>query len=159
MGGQQQQEAQAEKNEKKALRDRYKPMAPKFSSVKANINHTQASVHASRQAPASSIVVNPYSTAPAAANNASAGDGAEGEGPNPRRSRKLNFSAQGKYVKQGDALRNEAKMDALRQRIAEASRKAGLDSEFDTLERSLKVSQGNMPHFIYTSGCRVENLC
>ncbi|OWZ61506.1 hypothetical protein AYX14_06997 [Cryptococcus neoformans] len=29
-------------------------------------------------------------------------------------------------------------MEALRQRIAEASRKAGLDSEFDTLERSLK---------------------
>lgn len=136
MGGQQQQEAQAEKNEKKALRDRYKPMAPKFSSVKANINHAQASAPAGRPAPTSAVVVNPYSAAPAAT---AAADNAEGEGANTRRSRKLNFSAQGKYVKLGDALRNEAKMDALRQRIAEASRKAGLDSEFDTLERSLKV--------------------
>jgi U4/U6 small nuclear ribonucleoprotein PRP3 len=143
MGGQQQQEAQMEKNEKKALRDRYKPMAPKFSSVKANINHSQAAIPANRQAPASSIVINPYSSAPAAAaagTSADAGAGGDKEAPNPRRSRKLNFSAQGKYVKQGDVLRNEAKMDALRQRIAEASKKAGLDSEFDTLERSLKVS-------------------
>ena len=60
-----------------------------------------------------------------------------------RRSKKLHFSAAGKYVKQGDALRNEQKMEALRQRIAEASKKAGLDSEFDTLERSLKVGHSS----------------
>ena len=37
-------------------------------------------------------------------------------------------------------MRNEAKLEALKQRIAATSKKAGLDSEFDTLERSLKVS-------------------
>jgi U4/U6 small nuclear ribonucleoprotein PRP3 len=58
-----------------------------------------------------------------------------------RKSRKMQFARPGKYVAQGDALRNEIKMEALRQRIAEASKKAGLDSEFDTLERSLKVRE------------------
>ena len=32
-------------------------------------------------------------------------------------------------------------MEALKQRIAAQSKKAGLDDEFDTLERSLNVSQ------------------
>ena len=122
------QQQQQERNEKKKERDRYKTMAPKFSTVKAN--QSLAPSAAARPAPAPEL--NPYA-AKVATNSAVPDD--EGS----RRSRKMHFSAPGKYVRQGDALRNEQKMDALRQRIADASRKAGLDSEFDTLERSLKV--------------------
>lgn len=114
-----------EKNEKKAMRDRYKPMAPKFSTVKANVA-TQAKPTEVIVKPQPSL--NPYA--------------AKAEGPVEdagRRSKKLNFAAPGRYVKQGDALRNEQKMEALRLRIMEKSRKAGLDSEFDSMGRSLKV--------------------
>ncbi|WVQ86164.1 hypothetical protein IAT38_008332 [Cryptococcus sp. DSM 104549] len=129
-----QQAAQAqekEKNEKRAMRDRYKTMAPKFTSVKAN-----ASVAAApgRGSPAAAPVLNPYAAGSVAAPDSSTPE----EKIVVRRSKKLNFSKAGKYVEQGEQLRNEQKMEALRQRIAEASRKAGLDSEFDTLERNLK---------------------
>lgn len=132
MGGQQGQEQQVEKNEKRAMRDRYKPMAPKFSSVKANVGAAPTS--SGGQAPVSSAVINPY------ASTSTANPTADEPYAPARRSRKIHFAPQGKYVEQGDQLRNEAKMEALKQRIAAASKKAGLDSEFDTLERSLKVS-------------------
>lgn len=133
MGGQQQkqQEHQSARNEKIAMRDRYKPMAPKYSSIKANANASPSG--SASPAPVANMI-NPYASGPSTSVN----NGDEPAAP-ARRSRKLNFAAQGKYVKQGDALRAEAKMEALKQRIAEQSRKAGLDNEFDTLERSLKV--------------------
>ncbi|KAL7419136.1 U4/U5/U6 small nuclear ribonucleoprotein prp3 [Cryptotrichosporon argae] len=112
-------------NEKQALRDRYKPMAPKFSTVKANVAAQTAATAAKPTAP----VTNPYATA-------AAGDAAPAKTARPLR--KLQFNAQGRYIKQGDALRNEAKMEALRQRIAAQSRKVGLEGEFDTLERALR---------------------
>jgi len=132
MGGQQGQEQQVEKNEKRAMRDRYKPMAPKFSSVKANVGGGPAS-SSGGPAPVSSAVINPY------ASSSTANSAADEPTAPARRSRKMNFAPQGKYVQQGDELRKEAKMEALKQRIAAASKKAGLDNEFDTLERSLKV--------------------
>ncbi|WRT65588.1 uncharacterized protein IL334_002533 [Kwoniella shivajii] len=132
---QEQQAQQAEKNEKKVLRDRYKTMAPKFTSVKANAAIV-SSTTPSRNSPAAPIL-NPYASSSTAIAN-SASPVPEEERAPIRRSKKLQFSRAGKYVAQGDLLRNEQKMDALRQRIAEASRRAGLDSEFDTLERSLK---------------------
>lgn len=130
-------EVAQEKNEKRALRDRYKTMAPKFSTVRANAAAVEeAAAKAEKAAPAAPTAVsmsNPY--APTAAT----GIGPEEQGPGPaRKSRKMNFSAPGKYVKQGDQLRNEIKLEELKQRIAAQSRKAGLDSEFDVLERSLK---------------------
>ncbi|WWD16631.1 hypothetical protein CI109_101061 [Kwoniella shandongensis] len=130
-----QREAQASKNEKQAMRDRYKTMAPKFTSVKANANIV-ASAAPSRASPAAASApsLNPYASTASTSNSPAPDE----ERAVTRRSKKLQFSRAGKYVAQGDALRNEQKMDALRQRIAEASRKAGLDSEFDTLERSLK---------------------
>ena len=135
--GQQQQAAEQEKNEKKRERDRYKTMAPKFSTVRANQVATPPPGKIVPAAPALSL--NPYAAGATAAAAASASAGAGAGAANSRRSRKMHLSAPGKYVKQGDALRNEEKLEALKQRIAEASRKAGLDSEFDTLERSLKV--------------------
>lgn len=134
--------AAGEKNEKKALRDRYKTMAPKFSTTRANqslVQAAQAVTSARTPAGASAPVLNPYTSAATPAAGPSAG-GDDVAAAKARRSKKMTFSQPGKYIRQGDALRNEAKMEALRQRIAEASKKAGLDSEFDTLERSLKVS-------------------
>lgn len=127
-----------EKNEKRALRDRYKPMAPKFSSVKANVGAAPSS--SGGQAPVSSAVINPY------ASSSTANPAADEPTAPARRSRKIHFAPQGKYIQEGDQLRNEAKMEALKQRIAAASKKAGLDSEFDTLERSLKVSTECLLH-------------
>ncbi|KIR67823.1 U4/U6 small nuclear ribonucleoprotein PRP3 [Cryptococcus bacillisporus CA1873] len=125
----QQPTAQTERNEKRAMRDRYKTMAPKFTSVRANVSVAAQTPAVAAAAP----VLNPY--APGSATHSPAPD--EERAP-ARKSKKLQFSRAGKYVEQGDQLRNEQKMEALRQRIADASRKAGLDSEFDTLERSLK---------------------
>jgi U4/U6 small nuclear ribonucleoprotein PRP3 len=131
MGGQQGQEQQVEKNEKRAMRDRYKPMAPKFSSVKANVGAAPTS--SGSQAPVSSAVINPY------ASSSTANSAADEPIAPARRSRKIHFAPQGKFIEQGDNLRNEAKMEELKQRIAESSKRTGLDSEFDSLGRSLKV--------------------
>ncbi|WVW80025.1 hypothetical protein I302_101998 [Kwoniella bestiolae CBS 10118] len=133
MGQSQQQQQEVEKNEKKAMRDRYKTMAPKFTSVRANA----AAISSTPGSPAPAApVLNPYATTPTPSGSGTSIP--EEERAPMRRSKKLQFSRAGKYVAQGEALRNEQKMEELRQRIAEASRRAGLDSEFDTLERSLK---------------------
>ena len=79
-------------------------------------------------------VVNPYSAAQPVV---PAGEPAAAAPARPNR--KFQFAKQGRYVEQGNALRAEQKLEELRQRIAAASKKAGLDSEFDTLERSLRV--------------------
>lgn len=136
-----QSKAEHDKNEKRRERDRYKTMAPKFSTVKAN---AAVAPPPGKMVPVAAPVLNPYAARPETTATDEAGGSAGGPGPGSgataRRSRKMHFSAPGKYVQQGEVLRNEEKMEALRQRIAEASKKAGLDSEFDTLERSLKVS-------------------
>lgn len=137
MGGQQQQQQEqptSRASEKMAMRDRYKPMAPKYSSIKANANAAPSGSSSSSPAPVSTVI-NPYTSIPNANNTNS-----DEPTASARRSRKLNFGAQGKWIKQGDELRADAKMEALKQRIAAQSKKAGLDNEFDTLERSLKVS-------------------
>lgn len=124
-----------EKNEKRAMANRYKTMAPKFSSVRANAAAVEAAQQSAEKAgdKTAAVITNPYA-APVLDE-----EGQEvGAGPSRRTGRRMQFSAPGKYVKQGEQLRNEAKLEALKARIAEQSRKAGLDSEFDVLERSLR---------------------
>ena len=36
-------------------------------------------------------------------------------------------------------MRQEAQLEELKQRIAESAKKAGLDSEFETLEKNIRV--------------------
>ncbi|BEJ14256.1 hypothetical protein CspHIS471_0400230 [Cutaneotrichosporon sp. HIS471] len=131
-------EATQEKNEKRAMRDRYKTMAPKFSTVRANAAAVEeAAAKAAKAAPTPISISNPYISTP----TAGIGPEEQGAGPGParaRKSRKMAFSAPGKYIKQGEQLRNDIKLEELKARIAAQSRKAGLDSEFDVLERSLK---------------------
>ena len=40
----------------------------------------------------------------------------------------------------GNQIRQEAQLEQLKQRIAESAKKAGLDSEFETLEKNIRVS-------------------
>lgn len=129
-----------EKDEKQRNRDRYKPMAPKFASVKANASPASAQVQAPRPVPVAAVSLNPYTS-----NGAAAGSGAASTSATPeekivadKRRRRVGGNAQGKYIQLGDELRQEAKMDELRKKIAEAARRAGLDSEFDVLERNLR---------------------
>ncbi|KAL1409550.1 U4/U5/U6 small nuclear ribonucleoprotein prp3 [Vanrija albida] len=137
-----------EKNEKKAMRDRYRTMAPKFSTVRANaaiVEEAQKVIEKTKPALATAAISNPYAAgaAPAPVAPGAPGNEADAGGPSARgrKSRKMQFSAPGRYVRQGDQLRNEIKLEELKQRIAAQSVKAGLDSEFDVVQRSLKRAQ------------------
>jgi U4/U6 small nuclear ribonucleoprotein PRP3 len=79
---------------------------------------------------------NPYAAAAAEASaNPTGFEGASRE----RVGRTLRFNPKGKYVAQAAEIRREQQLEALKKRIAENAKKAGLDSEFDTLEKKLKV--------------------
>lgn len=56
----------------------------------------------------------------------------------PRHSRQLLFNQKGKYIQQAAALRRQAQLEAMKKRIAERARQAGLDEEMD-VERSFIV--------------------
>lgn len=141
-------------------KNRYAPMVPKFTSVKANarfagaasagtksVSDPKAGVGLPRVAPA----LNPYTSAGSAATPTPLGTASPtAAGSQPaipdlpsslfaRRAKPtLKFNQKGKYIQRAEEMRHEAKMEALRQRIAENARKAGLDSEFEVLERSVK---------------------
>lgn len=55
-----------------------------------------------------------------------------------RQSRQLVFNQKGKYIQQGNALRRQAALEAMKRRIAAQTRKAGIDHELD-LEKNLVV--------------------
>lgn len=49
-----------------------------------------------------------------------------------RHSRQLIFNQKGKYIQQANALRRQAALEAMKRRIAESSRKIGIDEDLDT---------------------------
>ncbi|KAA6414377.1 MAG: U4 U6 small nuclear ribonucleo [Lasallia pustulata] len=55
-----------------------------------------------------------------------------------RNSRQLVFNQKGKYIQQATALRRQAALEQMKKRIAESSRKAGIDEDLDT-ERAFLV--------------------
>lgn len=115
-------------------KDRYKPMQPKFASIKANIRNAPTPPPVPTPMPATTEVKsNPYASGSSAAKDA-VFDGA----PKERMGRSFKFNPKGKYVQLGNQMRQEVQMEALKQRIAENARKAGLDSEFETLEKNIK---------------------
>jgi len=116
-------------------KDRYKPMQPKFASIRANARNVPTPPPAPPPAP-TVAKENPYAAAAAA--SASAETGFEGT-PRERVGRSLKFNPKGKYVSLANQIRQDAQLEALKQRIAESARKAGLDSEFDTLEKNIRV--------------------
>lgn len=58
--------------------------------------------------------------------------------------RNFRFNPKGKYVQIANQVRQEAQLEQLKQRIAESARKAGLDTEFETLEKNIRVSRAHM---------------
>ena len=115
-------------------KDRYKPMQPKFASIRANARNVPTPPPA--PAPAPTVAKeNPYAAAAASASSETGFEGA----PRERVGRSLRFNPKGKYVSIANQLRQDTQLEALKQRIAESARKAGLDSEFDTLEKNIRV--------------------
>lgn len=49
------------------------------------------------------------------------------------------FNQKGKFVKLGESLRAEAKMEELKKRILESAKKAGLESELEDQAKVIKV--------------------
>ena len=85
--------------------------------------------------PVSTDTINPYASGSAAAANDKGFEGA----PRERSGRSFRFNQKGKYVQIGNQMRQQQQLEQLKQRIAESARKAGLDAEFETLERNIKV--------------------
>ncbi|KAJ5883153.1 uncharacterized protein N7473_010039 [Penicillium subrubescens] len=56
----------------------------------------------------------------------------------PRHSRQLIFNEKGKYIQQAAALRRQAQLEAMKKRIAEKARQAGIDEDLD-VEKSYLV--------------------
>ncbi|KAI0850086.1 PRP3-domain-containing protein [Daldinia vernicosa] len=52
-------------------------------------------------------------------------------GAKPRQSRQLIFNQKGKYIQQANALRRQAALEALKKKIAEGTRKVGIDEDKD----------------------------
>ncbi|EEQ27468.1 U4/U5/U6 small nuclear ribonucleoprotein prp3 [Microsporum canis] len=57
----------------------------------------------------------------------------------PRHTRQLIFNQKGKYIQQAAALRRQAQLEAMKKRIAERARQAGIDEDLD-VEKSYLVS-------------------
>ena len=114
-------------------KDRYKPMQPKFASIKANVRNAPTPPPAPVPVVQKETSANPY----AAGASAAAESGFEGA-PKERVGRSLRFNPKGKYVQIANQVRQEAKLEELKQRIAENAKKAGLDAEFETLEKSIR---------------------
>jgi len=86
-------------------------------------------------APVPTDTANPYASGSVAAANDKGFEGA----PKERSGRSFRFNQKGKYVQIGNQMRQQQQLEDLKQRIAESARKAGLDAEFETLERNIKV--------------------
>jgi U4/U6 small nuclear ribonucleoprotein PRP3 len=121
----------------RTAKDRYKPMAPKFATLKANVKQNVPTPRPKYNAPSAST----------------SKDGASGAGPsfppgvNPYYDRslatefqpkerstnkRLKFNQKGKYTRLAEQMRQEQKLEALKARIAEASKKAGLQDEIES---------------------------
>ena len=116
-------------------KDRYKPMQPKFASIKANVRNAPTPPPVPTPVAPMEANANPYASAAAAPVAESGFEGA----PKERVGRQFRFNPKGKYVQIANQVRQEAQLEQLKQRIAESAKKAGLDSEFETLEKNIKV--------------------
>ncbi|KAG8935258.1 hypothetical protein FRC02_008393 [Tulasnella sp. 418] len=120
--------------------NRYKPMQPKFASIKANTRNVVATPPPPPPpvAPAETKV-NPYTSGTASPAPEPTATGVSFGAPKERSTRGFRFNQKGKYVALGQQMRQDAQLEELKKRIAENARKAGLDSEFETLEKTIKI--------------------
>ncbi|KAF8157044.1 small nuclear ribonucleoprotein hPrp3 [Crassisporium funariophilum] len=114
-------------------KDRYKPMQPKFASIRANTRNLPTPTPTPAPVATSSPSINPYS---AGSKEGLGGTGFEGA-PRERAGRKFHFVPKGKYVALGNQMRQDIQLEALKQRIAESARKAGMDGDLG-IEKHIK---------------------
>ncbi|KAL1938845.1 hypothetical protein VTO73DRAFT_11225 [Trametes versicolor] len=114
-------------------KDKYKPMQPKFASIKANIRNAPTPPPAPTPTAPKESISNPY----ASGTVTPAESGFEGA-PKERTGRHFRFNPKGKYVQIANQVRQEQQLEQLKQRIAESAKKAGLDTEFETLEKNIR---------------------
>ncbi|GAA5907707.1 hypothetical protein JCM5296_007447 [Sporobolomyces johnsonii] len=123
-------------------KDRYKPMAPKFSTVKANarmptrpatpITPTPSTSDATPESLKETGFFDPrlsYGSA-GLAGKSHMGKGHARQG--------FNFKQQGTFIKKGEAIRAEARMEDLKRRIMESSMKAGLQSDLEETAKKVR---------------------
>ncbi|GAA5929131.1 U4/U6-U5 snRNP complex subunit PRP3 [Sporobolomyces koalae] len=122
-------------------KDRYKPMAPKFSTVKANARlptrtSTPSQPSTSADSGADSLKETPFfdtrlsHTGAGVSGKMHMGRGHARNG--------FTFKQPGTYVKQGEAIRAEARMEDLKRRITESSMKAGLQSDLEETAKKVR---------------------
>jgi len=125
------------------VNDRYKPMVPKFATVKANV--AKPTSHAPKKKDlyqTSQVEADPV----ALDNRANPHFDKSLAGPigdpsgivRTRATRSLRFNPKGKYIRLAEQIRAEVRLEELKRRIAESSRKAGLDGEIEAVEKQVR---------------------
>lgn len=130
-------------------KDRYRPMAPKFSTAKANArlpppaparsatpSTPTFAADGSAQDPAAEAEASPYFD-PRLANGSAGASGKAHMGRGHARAG-LRFNQKGKFVQLGEQIRAEARMEELKKRILESAKKAGLESELEDQAKVIK---------------------
>lgn len=107
-----------------------------MKTSQANVRNAPTPPPAPTPIPIAEVSSNPYASASAAIKESGGFEGA----PRERTGRNFRFNPKGKYVHLGDQMRQENQLEALKQRIAASAKKAGLDTEFETLEKNIRVS-------------------
>lgn len=111
-------------------------MAPKFATIKANVKQNVPIPRPKYNAPVASTSKDGTSGLPIAAPgvNPYYDTSLQGEfAPKERStSKRLKFNQKGKYTRLAEQMRQEQKLEALKARIAEASKKAGLQDEIES---------------------------
>ncbi|WFD42691.1 U4/U5/U6 small nuclear ribonucleoprotein prp3 [Malassezia psittaci] len=123
------------------IQEKIKSLAPKFASLQKKpgmpSNNTPA-----RHAQQSAIKPTPTALQPSAATaNPYLSETAQEDEPAPKRRsmhRALQFHRPGRYVMEAEQLRREEQMNALKERIQERARKAGMRDELVGDERALR---------------------
>ncbi|KAL8280825.1 hypothetical protein RQP46_006829 [Phenoliferia psychrophenolica] len=120
-------------------KERYKPMVPKFSTTKANARLPPQPPRPVVAAPTDepdSLQDTPFFD-PRLSYGSAKLTGKNHMGRGHARD-VLKFNQKGKFVRLGEAIRAEAKMEELKKRILESARKAGLESEMEDQAKVIK---------------------
>ncbi|KAI9710862.1 MAG: hypothetical protein M1812_007314 [Candelaria pacifica] len=108
-------------------------MQPKFATTMAN-RRTESPAPSSKQGKPKKQLDLSGPSAEETRNNPyfDASLGAQTATLKSRNSRQLVFNQKGKYIQQATALRRQAALEQMKKRIAESSRRAGIDEDLDT---------------------------
>lgn len=106
----------------------------KFSTGSSRVDKPILTTHTNQSSPATITSVhglpNPY---------LEASRETPGVGLKTRQPRQLIFNQKGKYIQQANALRRQAALETMKKRIAEQSRKAGIDDELE-IEKNFVIA-------------------